>query len=43
MEAKRYRTIKGEGCGELVEKRSRFIANVKPVTCEEEAISYINE
>ena len=43
MEAKSYRTIKGEGCGELVEKRSRFIASVKPVTCEEEAINYINE
>lgn len=43
MEAKSYRTIKGDGCGEIVEKRSRFIASVKPVTCEEEAISYINE
>ena len=43
MEIKKYRTIKGCGCGELTEKRSRFIANVKPVTTEEDAVTYINE
>lgn len=43
MEIRKYRTIKGCGCGELTEKRSRFIANVKPVTTEEDAITYINE
>lgn len=40
---KEYRTVKGFGTDELVEKRSRFIANVKPVKTEQEAIDFINE
>lgn len=32
-----------EGQGELVEKKSRFIATVRPVETEEEAVSFINE
>ena len=31
------------GSGEIVEKKSRFIANVKAVETEEEAIAFINE
>lgn len=31
------------GSGEIVEKKSRFIANVKAVSSEEEAIDFINE
>jgi len=31
------------GCGEIVEKKSRFIANVRPVETEEEAVAFINE
>lgn len=31
------------GISEIVEKKSRFIANVKPVNNEEEAIAFINE
>ncbi len=38
-----YKTVKHPGTGEIVEKRSRFIANVKPVTTEEEALSFLNE
>lgn len=30
------------GCGEIEEKKSRFIAHVEPVTTEAEAISFIN-
>lgn len=30
------------GSGELEEKKSRFIANIAPVTTEEEAVAYIN-
>ena len=32
-----------EGQGELVEKKSRFIATVRPVETEEEAVTFINE
>ena len=32
-----------DGTGEIIEKKSRFIANVKAVNSEEEAILYINE
>ena len=32
-----------EGRGEIIEKKSRFIATVKPVKSEEEAVSFINE
>lgn len=38
-----YKTVYGEGLAELVEKKSRFIANVKPVTTEEEALSFVSE
>ena len=31
------------GQGEITEKKSRFIANVRPVESEEEAVSFINE
>ncbi len=37
-----YKTIKGFGTAEIVEKRSRFIASVKPITTEKEAEEYIN-
>ena len=29
------------GCGKIIEKKSRFIANIQPVQSEEEAVSYI--
>ena len=32
-----------EGQGELIEKKSRFIATVRPVETEEEAGTFINE
>ena len=32
-----------EGQGELIEKKSRFIATVRPVETEEEAVKFINE
>ena len=31
------------GCGEIVEKKSRFIAHVKSVKTKEEALEYIQE
>lgn len=37
----RYVTIRGKGQAEIVEKKSRFIANVFPVKTEEEAQNYI--
>lgn len=37
-----YKTIRGSATAEIVEKRSRFIASVKPVSTEEEAIEYLN-
>ena len=40
--ANSYKTINGFGTAEIVEKRSRFIASVKPVTDEKEAEEYIN-
>ncbi len=39
----RYTTIAEGGQGEIVEKKSRFIATVRPVSTEEEAISFIDE
>lgn len=36
-----YITVKGLGEAEIVEKKSRFIAHVKPIASQEEAISYI--
>ena len=38
-----YFTVYREGEGEIVEKKSRFIANVYPVTTEEEALSYVEK
>lgn len=37
----RYKTICGEAQSEFVEKKSRFITNISPVTSEEEATAYI--
>ncbi len=39
----RYTTVKEFGSAEIVEKKSRFIANVKPVISEGEAAAYIEE
>lgn len=33
-----YKTILEGGCGEITEKKSRFIATVRPVKTEEEAL-----
>lgn len=38
-----YRICHEGGQGEIVEKKSRFIANVRPVKTEEQAISFIEE
>lgn len=38
-----YRVVLEGGQGELVEKKSRFIANVRPVESEEEAVAFIEE
>lgn len=38
-----YKTIDKEAVGELTEKKSRFIATLRPVRTEEEAIAFINE
>lgn len=40
-ELERYITVKGLGEAEIVEKKSRFIAHVRPVKSEAEAITYI--
>ncbi len=37
-----YRTIEKESCDEFVEKKSRFIGYIKPVTTKEEAVDFIN-
>ncbi|MDD3569807.1 MAG: YigZ family protein [Lachnospiraceae bacterium] len=39
----KYKTILNEGTAEIVEKKSRFIANVRPVKTEEEARAFIEE
>lgn len=39
---KEYLTVSNEATAELEEKRSRFIATVRPVTSEEEAHGFIN-
>ena len=39
----RYKTVYEGGQGEIVEKKSRFIANVRPVKSEEEAQAFIEE
>lgn len=38
-----YKVVLEGGQGELVEKKSRFIANVRPVESEEEAVRFIEE
>lgn len=38
-----YKTISGQAQALLVEKKSKFIANVKPVDNEEDAIAFLNE
>ena len=38
-----YRVVQEGGEGEIVEKKSRFIATVRPVETEEEAVAFINE
>ena len=38
-----YKTIYEGGEGELVGKKSRFIATVRPVETEEEALAFIEE
>lgn len=37
------KTVFTGGEGEIIEKKSRFIATVRPVTNEEEAVAFINE
>lgn len=39
----RYRTVYEGGEGELTEKKSRFIATVRPVQTEQEALDFIEE
>ena len=39
----RYTTIAEGGQDEIIEKKSRFIATVRPVSTEEEAIAFIDE
>lgn len=39
----RYKTILEGGTGEIVEKKSRFIADVRPAESEEEALAFIEE
>lgn len=38
-----YTTVAQQAQAEISEKRSRFIANVKPVTSEEEALAFLDE
>ena len=40
---KKYRTILAQAEAEIVEKKSRFIATVRPVKTEEEARAFIEE
>lgn len=40
---KRMKTVYSGGEGEIIEKKSRFIATVRPVSSEEEAAAFINE
>lgn len=37
------KTVYAGGEGEIVEKKSQFIATVRPVSSEEEAVAFINE
>lgn len=38
-----YKTVLEGGTGEIVEKKSRFIATVRPVKTEEEALAFLEE
>ncbi|MGE4283464.1 MAG: YigZ family protein [Clostridia bacterium] len=38
-----YKTVNKLGAAEIVEKKSRFIASVKPVASEQEAVKFISE
>ena len=38
-----YKMLFAPGTGEITEKKSRFIATVRPVNSEEEAVSFIEE
>ena len=38
-----YRTILNESSDEFIERKSKFIGYIKPVTTQEEAVSFINE
>ena len=40
---KEYKTVYTGGEGEIIEKKSRFIATVRPVESEEEALAFIEE
>lgn len=40
MNEQGYKTVYRGGTGEIEEKKSRFIATVEPVSCEEEAVSF---
>lgn len=40
---KKYKTVLEGGEGEIVEKKSRFIASVRPVESEEEALAFLEE
>ena len=39
----RYKIVYQGGTGELVEKKSRFIADIKPVASEEDALAFVEE
>ena len=38
-----YKTVYKGGIGEIEEKKSRFIASIEPVSCEEEAVAFFNK
>lgn len=40
---KEYKTVLNSASAELIEKKSRFIASVKPVESEEQAIGFLNQ
>ncbi|MFP4698167.1 MAG: YigZ family protein [Eubacteriales bacterium] len=41
MLVKKYKTVLGEGKGEIIEKKSKFIATVKSIKNEQEAFNFI--
>ena len=40
---RQYRTVYLGGEGELIEKKSRFIATIRPVGTQEEALAFLEE